>query len=184
MVEVFDSDGFLRSEERIVLERRSMREWSLPVGVRAEAGGVVVTSDGGLTGFLRFRHEQGAAASVGASPLGSRFTIPTSKLVDQVGLAIYNDGDEEERVILAIGDSSNGASIDVTIPPKGSLADFVEGFFQDSSVPLGGLLNVSSFPSREVPDGRGGYEPKSRISVLAMEVVNGNLVTLPAVLLK
>ena len=168
-VEVFRSDGTLRAKEQIVLRGWSMKEWTLPTGTGVETGGVVVTSDGELTGFLRFRYKDEAAASVPASPLGSFFMIPVSSIVDKTGLAVYNDLDEEEAVILAV---DGAGSTVVTIPPKGKISGFIEEFFEDlegREVQRGGFLNVSAFG-------------ESRISVLALEIVNGDLVAIPAVL--
>ena len=169
-VEVFRSDGTLRVEEQIVLQGWSMKEWTLPTGTGVETGAVVVTSDGELTSFLRFRYKDEAAASVPASPLGSSFMIPVSGIVDQTGLAVYNDLDEEERVILAV---DGAGSTVVTIPPKGKIAGFIEEFFEDREgreVQRGGFLRINAFPYGE-----------SRISVLALEIVNGDLVAIPAV---
>ena len=172
-VEVFRSDGTLRAEEQIVLQGWSMKEWTLPPGTGVETGGVVVTSDGELNGFLRFRYKDEAAASVPASPLGSRFMIPVSGIVDQIGLAIYNDLDEEERVILAVDGA--GATV-VTIPPQGKISGFIEEFFEDlegREVQRGGFLRVTALSFEE-----------SRISVLALEIVNGDLVSIPAVVIE
>ena len=164
-VEVFDSNGMLRTEEQMSIQKWDMKEWTLPVSERVETGGVVVTSDGELTGSLRLRHQSGAIASVAASPLGSWFMIPMSGLVDRMGLAIYNARDEEQRVIVA------GRGI--SIPARGSVARFVDEIWPEDLGDPEGLLSIAAFPFGE-----------SRISVLALEVTSENLATLPAVVLE
>ena len=84
-VDVFDSNGVVRiTGEHLSLQRLSVVEWELPAGEEeVEAGGIVVSSPETLSGFLRFRHKDGAAPSVGASPVAGSFMIPVSSQADR-----------------------------------------------------------------------------------------------------
>ena len=162
-IEMFDSDGTLRlPEEQFSLPELSTVEWELPAGEEVETGGVVVSSPEKLAGFLRFRHSGGSATSVQSAPVGSAFMVPVSNQVNRVGLAVYNVADEDLTVVLRMGERA----LYKTIPAQGKIAGFVDEFFPGASV--SNALIVQTDPS-------GG-----RITVLALEMVGGNLVTLPA----
>ena len=84
-------------------------------------------------------------------------------LRDQTGLAVYNAADKDLTVVLRMGDGA----VYKTIPAQGKIAGFVDKYFPslgDST----GVLTVGTDPS-------GG-----QITVLALEIIDGNLVTLPA----
>ncbi len=161
-IEVFGSNGMLRTEEQFSLPKLNVAEWELPTGTRVETGGVVVSSPAKLSGFLRFRHSDGAATSVQSAPVDDAFMVPVSNQVDRTGLAVYNADDKDLTVALTMGARSSYE----TIPAKGKVAKFVDEFFEDAGT---GTLQVRTDP------------PGGRITVLALELINGNLVTLPAV---
>ena len=163
-VEVFNSGGASRTEEQFSLRELSVVEWTLTEGEGIETGGVVVSSSEELSGFLRFRHEGGAATSVQSAPVGSTFMIPVSNEADRTGMAVYNADDEDLTVTFRMGDRA----VYRTIPAHGKLARFVDELFPVSNESTGALI-VQTDPS-------GG-----QITVLALELINGNLVTLPAV---
>ena len=162
-VQVFDQDGAPRTEEQLSLLELSAVEWTLPEGEGIETGGVVVSSSEDLSGFLRFRHEGGAATSVQSAPVGSTFMIPVSNEADQTGLAVYNAADKDLTVVLRMGD----VAVYKDIPRQGKIAGFVDEYFPNLGDPAGTLV-VETDP------------PGDRITVLALEIINGNLVTLPA----
>ena len=165
-VEVFSSDGRPRIRELISLQSLAVEEW-LPVGgEEIETGGVVVSSSEKLSGFLRFRHEDGAATSVQDAPVADAFMLPVSSRVDRVGLAIYNVGDEDLKVVLRVGNRA----LDVTIPAQAKTASFVDELFPAHRM-SGDALTVRTDP------------PGGQITVLALEMVGGSLVTIPAVVL-
>ena len=161
MVEVFDQDGMPRTEEQLSLQELSTAEWTLPEGEGVETGGVVVSSPEKLSGFLRFRHEDGAATSVQSAPVGSSFMVPVSSEADQVGLAVYNAADKDLTVVLRMGE----VALFKDIPRQGKIAGFVDEYFPGSSE---SILTVQTNP------------PGGQMTVLALEMINGNLVTLPA----
>ena len=164
VAEVFSANGMSRiTGERIALPELGMTEWELPKGEDdVETGGVAVSSPEKLAGFLRFRHSDGAATSVQAAPVGDAFMVPVSSEADRTGLAVYNADDEDLTVVLRMGERA----LYKTIPPQGKIAGFVDEYF------LGGSANTLIVQT----DPLGG-----RITVLAIEMINGNLVTLPAV---
>ena len=165
-IEVFRSDGSQRISERISLQSMGVEEW-LPVGgEEIETGGVVVSSPEKLSGFLRFRHEDGAATSVQDAPVADAFMLPVSSRVDRVGLAVYNADDEGLTVVIRVGDMT----VHKTIPAQAKIASFIDELFPAHRV-SGDAVTVRTDPS-------GG-----EITVLALEVVGGSLVTLPAVVL-
>ena len=159
-VEMFSQGGALRREEQFPLQPSSAVEWELPAGEGVETGGVVVSSPEKLSGFLRFRHSAGSATSVQAAPVSDAFLVLVSNQADRTGLAIYNADDKDLTVTLAIG----GVEVEKAIPSRGKIAGFVDEYFQNPT----GVLQVRS-------DGQ--------ITVLALEIINGNLVTLPAAVL-
>ena len=165
-VEVFGQDGGPRTEEQFSLRELSVVEWTLTEGEEVETGGVVVSSSEELSGFLRFRHEGGAATSVQSAPVGSAFMVSVSREADQTGLAVYNAGDKDLTVVLRIGERA----LYKTIPAQGKIAAFVDEYFPGLDKPTGALI-VRTDP------------PGGQITVLALEIINGNLVTLPAVAL-
>ena len=143
-----------------------MTEWQLPEGeANVETGGVVVSSPAKLSGFLRFRHSDGSATSVQSTPVGDAFIVPVSNQVDRTGLAVYNADDKDLTVVLRMGERA----LYKTIPAQGKIAGFVDGYFPGGSA---NTLIVQTNPL-------GG-----QITVLALEIVNGNLVALPATVLK
>ena len=163
-VNVFGQDGMLRTEEQLSLRELSMVEWTLPEGEEAvKTGGVVVSSPEKLAGFLRFRHSDGAATSVQSAPVDDAFLVPVSSEADRTGLAVYNADDKDLTVVLKMGERV----LYKTIPAQGKIAEFVDEYFPslgDST----GVLTVGTDPS-------GG-----QITVLSLEIIDGNLVTLPA----
>ena len=165
-VEVFDSGGVPRiTEKQFSLKELSVVEWELPAGEEeVETGGVVVSSPEKLSGFLRFRHKDDAATSVGAAPVAGGFMVPLSSSADRVGLAVYNADDQDLTVVLRIGQQE----IYKTIPAQGKIAAFVDEYFPGSGESTDALI-VQTDP----PDGR--------ITALSLEMINGHLVTLPAV---
>ena len=165
-VEVFDSGGASRTEEQFSLRELSVVEWTLPEGEAVETGGVVVSSSEELSGFLRFRYSDGSATSVQSAPVGSAFMVPVSNQVDRVGLAVFNADDKDLTVVLRMGDGA----VYKDIPRQGKIAGFVDEYFPNLGDPAGTLV-VETDP------------PGDRINVLALELINGNLVTLPAVAL-
>ncbi len=159
-VDLFGQDGTLREMgTEFSLGELGTMEWQLPGGMGVQSGGVVVSSKASLAGFLRFRHEGGAALSVQASPVASAFMVPVSEQVDRVGVAVFNAGDEEVTAVFRLG----ARVFYETLPAQGKMAKFVDELFP--SAPTGTLL-VSA-------DG-------GEITVLALELVGGSLVTLPA----
>ena len=162
-VEIFGSDGTPRIEKQFNLLGLGVTEWALPAGEEIEAGGVVVSSPEKLSGFLRFRHEGGAATSVQAAPVADAFVVPASSEADQTGLAVYNADDEDLTVVLRMGERT----LYKTIPAQGKIAGFVDEYFPGLDEPTGVLI-VQTDP------------PGGQITVLALELINGNLVTLPA----
>ncbi len=164
-VDGFDSNGVPRiTGEQRSLQRLSVVEWELPAGEEeVETGGVVVSSPEKLSGFLRFRHQDGAATSVGASPVAGSFMIPVSSQADRTGLAVYNADDKDLTVVLRMGERA----LYKMIPARGKIARFVEEFFPGLSGAIDTLV-VQTDP------------PGGQIAVLALELINGNLVTLPA----
>ena len=160
-VNVFGQDGAQRAQEPLNLEELSAVEWTLPEGEAIETGGVVVSSPEKLAGFLRFRHEDGAATSVQSAPVESAFMVPVSSEAEQVGVAVYNADDKDLTVVLRMGERA----LYKEIPAQGKIAGFVDEYFPGSSE---SILTVQTSPS-------GG-----RMTVLALEMINGNLVTLPA----
>ncbi len=163
VAEVFSANGMPRiTGERIALSELGMAEWELPEGEAVETGGVVVSSTEKLAGFLRFRHSDGSATSVQSAPVGSAFMVPVSNQVDRTGLAVYNADDKDLTVVLRMGERA----LYETIPAQGKIAGFVDEYFPSSG--SANTLIVQTDPS-------GG-----QITVLALEMINGNLVTLPA----
>ena len=160
-IEIFRSDGMRRIDRTLGLLGESFTEWALPIGQKVESGGVVVSSPEPLTGFLRFRHENGAATSVQASPTADAFMVPVSSRVDRVGLAVYNADEEDLTVAIRLMDRS----VYKTIPAQGKLARFV-----DELLPL---VDTGSLIVRTDPAG-------GKIAVLVIELIEGSLVTLPA----
>ena len=153
------------SESPVVLTL-AVEEW-LPVGgEEIENGGVVVSSPEKLSGFLRFRHEEGAATSVQDAPVADAFMMPVSSRVDRVGLAVYNAGGEELTVVLRVGNRV----LYKTIPAQAKTASFVDELFP------GHRLSRDALTVRTDP-------PGGQITVLALEMVGGSLVTIPAVVL-
>ena len=165
-VNVFGQDGTPRTEDELILQELNMAEWSLPESEEVETGGVVVSSPENLVGFLRFRHSDGSATSVQSAPVGNAFMIPVSSEADQTGLAVYNADDKDLTVLLRMGDRA----VYKTIPMQGKIAGFVDEYFPGSNEPTGALI-VRTDP------------PGGQITVLALEIINGNLVTLPAAVL-
>ena len=165
-VEVFDSGGVPRiTEKQFSLQELSVVEWELPAGgEEVETGGVVVSSPEKLSGFLRFQHNDGAATSVPASPVAGSFMVPVSSQADRVGLAVYNADDQDLTVVFRIGERA----LYKTIPSQGTIAAFVDEYF-----PGWGESTDALIVRTDPPDGR--------ITALALEMINGNLVTLPAV---
>ena len=165
-VEVLSANGMPRiTGERIALSELGMTEWEFPEGEEdVETGGVVVSSPAKLSGFLRFRHSDGAATSVQAAPVGDAFMVPVSSEADRTGLAVYNADDEDLTVVLRMGERA----LYKTIPPQGKIAGFVDEYFPGLTESEG-VLVVQTDP------------PGGQITVLALEMINGNLVTLPAV---
>ena len=166
-VEIFGSDGMTRLEEQFSLQGLDVEEWLLPAGEEVEAGGVVISSPEKLSGLLRFKHEDGAATSVQAAPVDSAFLIPVSSRADRTGLAVYNADDKDLTVMLRIEERE----LYKTIPAQGKIAGFVDEFFPGVGVSTNALI-VQTDP------------PGGQITVLALELVDGNLVTLPAAPLK
>ena len=164
VAEVFSANGMPRiTGERVALSELGMTEWELPEGEEdVETGGVVVSSPAKLSGFLRFRHSDGAATSVQAAPVGDAFLVPVSSEADRTGLAVYNADDEDLTVVLRMGERA----LYKTIPAQGKIARFVDEYFPD--IGPANTLIVQTDPL-------GG-----RITVLVLELINGNLVTLPA----
>ena len=163
-VEVFGQDGTSRTEEPLSLQELSVMEWTLPKGEEeVETGAVVVSSPEKLSGFVRFRHEDGAATSVQSAPVSNSFMVLVSSEADRTGMAVYNADDEDLTVTFRMGDRA----VYRTIPAHGKLARFVDELFPVSNESTGALI-VQTDPS-------GG-----QITVLALELINGNLVTLPA----
>ena len=140
-----------------------MVEWTLPEGEVAETGGVVVSSSEELSGFLRFRYSDGSATSVQSAPVGSAFMVPVSNQVDRVGLAVFNADDKDLTIVFRMGERA----LYKTIPAQGKLARFADELFPGPSEPTDALI-VQTDP------------PGGQITVLALELINGNLVTLPA----
>ena len=164
MVDVFDQNGAPRTEEQFSLRGLGTVEVTLPEGEEAvETGGVVVLSTEKLSGFLRFRHSDGSATSVQSAPAGSAFMVPVSSEADRTGLAVYNAEDKDLTIVLRMGERT----LYKTIPAQGKIAGFVDEYFPGLDEPTGVLI-VQTDPS-------GG-----QITVLALEMINGNLVTLPA----
>ena len=165
-VEVFSSDGRPRIRELISLQSMAVEEWLPAGGEQIETGGVVVSSPEKLSGFLRFRHEEGAATSVQDAPVADAFMLPVSSRVDRVGLAVFNVDDEDLTVVLRVGNRA----LHVTIPAQAKTASFVDELFPAHRV-SGDALTVRTDP------------PGGQITVLALEMVGGSLVTIPAVVL-
>ena len=165
-VEVFGQDGGPRTEEQFSLRELSVVEWTLTEGEEVETGGVVVSSSEELSGFLRFRYSDGSATSVQSAPVGSAFMVPVSNQVDRVGLAVFNADDKNLTVVFRMGERA----LYKTIPAQGKIAAFVDEYFPGLDKPTGALI-VRTDP------------PGGQITVLALEIINGNLVTLPAVVL-
>lgn len=165
-VNVFGQDGTPRTEDELILQELNMAEWSLPEGEEVETGGVVVSSPENLVGFLRFRHSDGSATSVQSAPVGSAFMVPVSNQVDRVGLAVFNADDKNLTVVFRMGERV----LYKTIPAQGKIAAFVDEYFPGSGESTDALI-VRTDP------------PGGRITALALELINGNLVTLPAVVL-
>ena len=160
-VDLFGQDGTLREMgTEFSLGELGTMEWQLPGGMGVQSGGaLVVSSKASLAGFLRFRHEGGAALSVQASPVASAFMVPVSEQVDRVGVAVFNAGDKEVTAVFRLG----ARVFYETLPAQGKMAKFVDELFP--SAPTGTLL-VSA-------DG-------GEIAVLALELVGTSLITLPA----
>ena len=165
IAEVFSANGMPRiTGARIALPELGMTEWQLPEGEEdVETGGVVVSSTEKLAGFLRFRYSDGSATSVQSSPVGSAFMVPVSNQVDRVGLAVFNTDDKNLTVVFRMGERA----LYKTIPAQGKLARFADELFPGLSEPSDALI-VRTDP------------PGGRITVLALELINGNLVALPA----
>ena len=162
-VEVFGQHGTPRAEEQLNLQALSAAEWTLPTGEEeVEAGGVVVSSPEKLSGFLRFRHEGGAATSVQSAPVESSFMVPVSNEADRTGLAVYNADDKDLTIALRLGERA----LYKTVPAQGKIAGFVDEFFP-------GDASANTLIAQTDP-------PGGQITVLALEMVGGNLVTLPA----
>ena len=163
-ISIFRSDGPLRIENTLSIPGESFKEWVLPIGEEeVETGGVVVSSLDELNGFLRFRHESGATTSVQASPVSDAFAVPVSQQVERTGLAVYNADDKDLNVVLRMRDRA----LYKTIPAQGKIAAFVDEYFP-GAVKDDDILFVET-------------DPPGRITVLALEMLNGNLMTLPAV---
>ena len=159
-IEVFSQSGELRQEEQFTLQPSSAVEWELPAGEGIETGGVVVSSPERLSGFLRFRQEEGAAISVQSAPVSTAFLVPVSNRANRTGLAVFNPGDQEQTVTLAIG----GVEVEKAIPSRGKIARFVDEYF----------------PSLENPTGVLEVRADGQITVLSLELIGSSLVTLPA----
>ena len=96
-------------------------------------------------------------------PVDDAFLAPVSSEADRTGLAVYNADDKDLTVVLKMGERV----LYKTIPAQGKIAGFVDEYFPslgDST----GVLTVGTDPS-------GG-----QITVLALEIIDDNLVTLPA----
>ena len=87
--------------------------------------------------------------------------VPVSSEADQVGLAVYNAADKDLTVVLRMGE----VALFKDIPRQGKIAGFVDEYFPGSSE---SILTVQPNP------------PGGQMTVLALEMINGNLVTLPA----
>ena len=162
-IEIFRSDGTPRIANPLSLPGGSLKELVLPAGEEVEVGGVVVSSPEPLAGFLRFRHENGAATSVQASPVADAFAVPVSSQVGRVGLAVDNADDQDLTVVFRMGERA----LYKAIPAQGKIAAFVDEYFPGSGESTDVLI-VRTDP------------PGGRITKLALELINGNLVTLPA----
>ncbi len=95
---------------------------------------------------------------------GSTFMIPVSNEADQTGLAVYNAADKDLTVVLRMGKRA----VSKDIPRQGKIAGFVDEYFPGLSGSTNALIVQT--------DLSGG-----QITMLALEIINGNLVTLPAV---
>ena len=162
-VEIFGSDGTTRLVEQFSLQGLDVEEWLLPAGEKVEAGGVVISSPEKLSGLLRFRYSDGSATSVQSAPVGSAFMVPVSNQVDRVGLAVFNADDQDLTVVFRMGERV----LYKAIPAQGKIAAFVDEYFPGSGESTDALI-VRTDP------------PGGRITVLALEIIDGNLVTLPA----
>ena len=149
---------------------KGMEEWTFPIPIsgRASSGVVTVTSNEKLFGFLRFRHVDGSITSVSSTPLASKFMLPVSGKADRIGLAIYNsDPNREAKVKI----SPPGCSpVYWILSPEEKRARFLDEIVHFRNCGEGALLIEEAY----------GLE----ITVLALEVTDGNLVTLPAVVLE
>ena len=128
----------------------------------------MVTSDEKLFGFLRFRHVDGSITSVSPTPLASKFMLPVSGKADRIGLAVYNsDPNREAKVKISPPGCSPGYWV---LSPEERRSRFLDEMFHFRNCGEGALLIEEAY----------GLE----ITVLALEVTDGNLVTLPAVVLE
>ena len=99
-MDVFDSNGAVRiTGEQLSLQRLSVVEWELPAGEEeVEAGGIVVSSPEKLSGFLRFRHQDGSGHLRRGIPGGGQFHDPREQSGRSAGLAVYNADDKDLTV--------------------------------------------------------------------------------------
>ena len=166
-----------------------IKEWTLPhvtlprsrgLGERPDRGGIVVTSDEKLAGFMRFRHISGARTSVSSTELGNAFMIPVSAKAERTGLAIFNPNEFEHVTVIL---SSGSCKVYQSLFPHASIAKFI-------------LPADLSFPGRDTFCGDEDYrnitntftvrtqDEREDVTVLALEMTDGKLVTLPAVALE
>ncbi len=163
-VKVFDPDGMPLLEEELTVPGGGILEYPLP-STETDSGGITVTSDGLLGGFLRLRRTGGQPASVSAGRAARQFLLPISRKsrqtgLERVGVAIYNPHNDDIKVTVRYrGKTLNsdlkfvydGYASGPTIPAHGSVVGFMDEFHIGGWKDVGeGLLTIQGSRQTEV----------------------------------
>ena len=163
----------------LTVPAQGLTEWTLPLpepggifGIKREIlswSEVVVTSDEKLSGFLRLRHTDGSITSVSSTPLAPGFMLPVSARAERVGLAVFNPHPSQGANVRI--ELQNCSAFFWVMDPGENRGRFLDEVLFFEGCDMEGTLVVKETTGLE-------------ITVLALEVTDGNLVTLPAVVLE
>lgn len=133
-------------------------------------GSLLVTSQGPVSGFIRFRLEGIGMTGIGASTLSTRFIAPLHGGGIRTGVAIRNTEDEPVLVSLALVDGNGemvSSSDEIEIPGQGQISRFIDEYISAFDPEFKGSVIIES------QDGE--------IAVIALELGSnvGEFATLP-----
>ena len=165
-----DSLGFTAEQVQFTLSPRGSMVISPEVEDGLVTGSVVVTSQGPLSGFIRFRIDGLGMTGVGSSNPASRVIIPVQGGDIRTGVAIRNIEEGEVSVMLFLI-SPDGAVVQssdpISIPGQGQIARFIDEYFPEVGSEFQGSVKIES--------------PEGEITVVALELGSraGEFATLP-----